>query len=171
MLVVFLYFVWHERGKSEKLLLNILPKKIAKRLKKKEKYIADKFSEASVVFIDQVDFTQFSRGADPERIVEVLNKIYTIFDKIAAKHGLEKIKTIGDCYMAASGIPETRADRAEAALNFSIEAMKALKDYDTGDGTLLNFRCGLDCGPVVAGVIGEKKFIYDLWGDTVNTAS
>jgi len=170
LLVVAFVTLW-ERRKSEKLLLNILPKAIAKRLKSREKSIADSFDSASIVFIDIAQFTEISKDATPERIVAVLNQIYTEFDHIAEKHGLEKIKTIGDCYMAASGVPQPREDHAEAAANFAIEAMGKLNGYITGDGTLIQFRCGIDCGPIVAGVIGEKKFIYDLWGDTVNTAS
>jgi class 3 adenylate cyclase len=165
------YEISMEREESEKLLLNILPSLIATRLKEGETTIADYFDSASVIFIDQVEFTKQSKDSTPEHVVEVLNKIYTEFDKIAQKYGLEKIKTIGDCYMAASGIPVPRADHAESVAQFAIEAMLKMKDYDTGDGTKVNFRCGIDCGPVVAGVIGEKKFIYDLWGDTVNTAS
>ena len=160
-----------ERKKSEDLLLNILPLKIANRLKKKEHPIADHFEEASVVFIDIVDFTKSSSGADPKRVVAVLNILYTKLDVIAKKHGLEKIKTIGDCYMAAAGLPIIDKDNAIKAANFATEAMNQIKDFNTGDGTLINFRCGVDCGPVVAGVIGEHKFIYDIWGDTVNTAA
>jgi adenylate cyclase len=187
LLIIFLYLVWHERRKSEKLLLNILPESIAVRLKKKEKYIADHFEEASVVFVDISQFTLFSRHNEPERVVEVLNTIYTEFDKIAAKYKLEKIKTIGDCYMAAAGVPFPFQDHATAAACFAVEAMHVFSkngDGETGsiiqyhpskdskDGLSLSvqFRCGIDCGPVVAGVIGENKFIYDLWGDTVNTA-
>ena len=171
LMLIFSFFVIRERRKSEKLLLNILPAKIARRLKQKEKYIADHFDDASVVFIDIVDFTQKSSGAKPERTVKVLNNIYTEFDKIAKKHNLEKIKTIGDCYMAAAGIPEINPKHAESAANFAIEAMQKMNGFDTGDGTIINFRCGIDCGPAVAGVIGEQKFIYDLWGDMVNTAA
>jgi class 3 adenylate cyclase len=170
-LISIVIFVVYLRRKSEKLLLNILPAKIAKRLKKKEHPIADSFDSASIVFIDIVDFTKNSSRTEPKRIVEVLNVLYTKLDKIAQKYGLEKIKTIGDCYMAAAGIPISDPDNAIKAAQFSLEAMKLLKDYDTGDGTILNFRCGVDCGPVVAGVIGVHKFIYDVWGDTVNTAA
>ncbi|MBM2813606.1 MAG: domain S-box [Ignavibacteria bacterium] len=160
-----------ERDKSDRLLLNVLPETIATRLKEGETTIADHFSEASVVFIDIVDFTKSSAAADPKRVVEVLNVLYSKLDKIAQIHGLEKIKTIGDCYMAAAGIPIADPDNVNKAAQFALEAMNLLKDYDTGDGTILNFRCGVDCGPVVAGVIGENKFIYDVWGDMVNTAS
>jgi len=182
LIVVIVFF--YQRKASEKLLLNILPKKIAKRLKGKEKYIADRFEEASVVFIDQVEFTKKSSEASPEELVRNLNDIYTQFDKIADKYGLEKIKTIGDCYMAAAGIPEHRTDHAEATAKFAMEAISVQlnikkKILDSGAENSINeqeesgvlFRCGIDSGPVVAGVIGRKKFIYDLWGDTVNTAS
>ncbi|MBM2815063.1 MAG: Adenylate/guanylate cyclase [Ignavibacteria bacterium] len=191
-LIFFSVLIWRERGKSEKLLLNILPKKIASKLKRKQKFIADHFDEASVVFIDMVDFTKLSNSiltqntedmietgfhsarpeiSSPRQIIEILNNIYTKLDLISKKYGLEKIKTIGDCYMAAAGVPEIREDHAEMAARFALEAMHTLKNFDTGNQTLLNFRCGIDCGSVVAGVIGEHKFIYDLWGDAVNTAS
>lgn len=179
-IVIFLFF-WRkkkdnkkirtEQEKSEKLLLNVLPSSIANRLKDGETAIADHFDEASVVFIDVVDFTIQNKGASPEKIVETLNTIYTEFDKIANKHGLEKIKTIGDCYMAAAGIPESNPKHAESAANFALEAMQKMDGFDSGNGTTIRFRCGLDCGPAVAGVIGKQKFIYDLWGDMVNTAS
>ncbi|MDQ1267284.1 MAG: hypothetical protein QG635_2438 [Bacteroidota bacterium] len=173
--------------KSDRLLLNVLPAPIAERLKNGETRIADRFDEASVIFIDIVDFTKMSDtckvsdiSSTAERIVELLNEIYTRFDKIAEKYGLEKIKTIGDCYMAAAGIPEPRADHAEMAAWFAMEAIETMKEYrvevqmsDTSkvSDIYINFRCGIDCGPVVAGVIGEHKFIYDVWGDTVNTAA
>jgi tetratricopeptide (TPR) repeat protein len=165
-----------EREKSDSLLHNILPPPIALRLKEGESTIADHFDEASVIFLDISHFTHLSKDSSPEKVVGVLNKIYTEFDKIAEKHGLEKIKTIGDCYMAASGVPTQRDDHAEAAALFAIEAMKVAQMTETSmfsdkhEGKIL-FRCGIDCGPIVGGVIGEKKFIYDLWGDTVNTAS
>ncbi len=183
--LILLVIIFIQRKESEKLLLNILPKKIAKRLKGKKKYIADRFEVASVVFIDQVDFTKKSSDASPEDVVRKLNVIYTQFDKIAYKYGLEKIKTIGDCYMAAAGVPEEREDHAEVAAKFALEAMslqvnsqQLLNDSDK-DNTSSNdedsngilFRCGIDSGAVIAGVIGEHKFIYDIWGDTVNTAS
>lgn len=163
--------IFMEQQKSEKLLLNVLPPTIANRLKNGETTIADHFDEASIVFIDIVEFTRTTASVEPKRVVTVLNELYTKLDSIADKHGLEKIKTIGDCYMAAAGIPEIRIDNSIMAAKFAIEAMKTIEDYDTGGGLLINFRCGIDCGPVVAGVIGEKKFIYDIWGDTVNTAS
>jgi len=167
----------NQRDKSEKLLLNILPETIATRLKEGETNIADNFSEASVVFIDMTSFTAMSNINSPENIIDILNKIYTEFDKIAEKYHLEKIKTIGDCYMAASGIPEEREDHAIAAANFAIESMLSMSKNNYNFENVINennplqFRCGIECGPVIAGVIGEKKFSYDLWGDTVNIAS
>ncbi|MCX6145992.1 MAG: hypothetical protein NTW25_01890, partial [Candidatus Kapabacteria bacterium] len=143
--------------KIQKLLHNVLPPTIAKRLQKKEHPIADHFEEASVVFIDIVGFTKASAQKQPKKVAEDLNVIYTILDKIAKKWGLEKIKTIGDCYMAASGIPLADPQNAEKAANFANEAMQKLKNYDTGDGSIIRFRCGVDCGSVVAGVIGEHK--------------
>ena len=170
-LIIFAAIVFKQRMNSEKLLLNILPKQIARRLKKKEKYIAERFNGASVIFIDIANFTKLSSGIQPERLVEILNDIFTIFDNLTEKYGLEKIKTIGDCYLAASGIPVPRMDHAIAAANMAIETMKITKEYKTYDGLNITFRIGIDCGPIVAGIIGKKKFIYDLWGDTVNTAS
>ena len=170
-LIVFLFFLWRERSKSEKLLLNILPKSIEKRLKRKIKYIADSYENVTVVFIDISNFTDMSKSEKPEYIVNMLNKIYTEFDKVADKYSLEKIKTIGDCYMAAAGIPDPNENHCIAAANFTLEVMKKMQGYKIFNGKTLSFKVGIDCGPVVAGVIGEKKFIYDLWGDVVNTAS
>jgi class 3 adenylate cyclase len=160
-----------EKEKSEQLLLNVLPDQIAERLKQGEQPIADLFDEASVIFIDIVDFTVLSAKSTPQKMVNILNDVFTEFDKIAAKHGLEKIKTIGDCYMAAAGIPIHRPDHAEAIAKMAIESMEKMNGYITEDGHEIKFRVGLDCGPIVAGVIGKQKFIYDLWGDMVNTAS
>jgi class 3 adenylate cyclase len=160
-----------QRRKSEKLLLNVLPEKIAKRLKAKEHPIADHFDGASIIFIDLVSFTKMSSSANPKEIVAMLNDIFTIFDKLADKHGLEKIKTIGDAYMAVAGIPEKQSDHAKRTALMALDIKQEMKGFKTSDGTEIKFRIGIDCGAVVAGVIGEKKFIYDLWSDAVNTAS
>ncbi len=160
-----------EKQKSDNLLLNVLPESIANRLKAGETQIADHFDEASVVFIDIVDFTKLSAKSTPQKMVKMLNEIFTIFGKIATKYGLEKIKTIGDCYMAAAGIPIPRSDHAQAIAMMALEVLQTMKDYRSEDNQQIQFRIGLDCGPIVAGVIGEQKFIYDLWGDMVNTAS
>jgi len=169
--IVALIIIVNQRRKSEKLLLNILPQRIAKRLKKNEKNIADQFDNVSVVFLDIVGFTNYSKGTDPELIVRALNDIFTRFDNLCEKHHLEKIKTIGDCYMAVCGVPEPNTNHALAAARFALEARDVVKDYTTPDGKKLQFRIGIDTGSVVAGVIGTSKFIYDLWGDAVNTAS
>ncbi len=166
-------------NKSEQLLLNVLPAPIAQRLKDGETLIADHFESASVVFIDIVDFTTLSAHSKPQDTVRMLNEIFSIFDKISAKFGLEKIKTIGDCYMAAAGVPLPRTDHAEAISLMALEVLETMEKYAySNDGSQssveskkIQFRVGLDCGPTVAGVIGEQKFIYDLWGDMVNTAS
>ena len=168
-----------EKEKSEKLLLNVLPQPIADRLKEGEAPIADYFDEASVVFVDIVNFTVTSSRYSPRDVVKMLNDIFTLFDKVSTKYGLEKIKTIGDCYMAAAGIPKPRADHALAALQWAIEVNEMIREYtyipvdDTSlkEAVSIQFRTGLNCGSIVAGVIGEQKFIYDLWGDMVNSAS
>ena len=171
LVILILALVINSRRKSNKLLLNVLPAKIAKRLKAKEHPIADHFDGASIMFVDIVGFTSLSSDADPKRIVSVLNDIFTIFDKLADKHGLEKIKTIGDSYMAVAGIPEIQADHSKRIALMALDIKNEMKDFKTSDGTEIKFRIGIDCGAVVAGVIGEKKFIYDLWSDAVNTAS
>lgn len=168
---VVLFVIYLQRRKSEKLLLNILPYKIAKRLKRNEKRIADRFEETSIIFIDIVGFTNYSKVTDPVKVVSSLNDIFTKFDTLAKKYGLEKIKTIGDCYMAAAGLPEPHSEHKLATARFAIEAKKMMQGYTTPEGFELLFRIGIDSGPVVAGVIGERKFSYDLWGDAVNTAS
>jgi len=154
----------HER--SERLLLNVLPGPIAVRLKAGETVIADRFPEATVLFADIVDFTPMSSNQPPERVVAVLSDIFSAFDLLADARGLEKIKTIGDAYMVAGGIPLPREDHCEAVADMALDMMR---ECDGDRGVLL--RIGIDAGPVVAGVIGRRKFIYDLWGDTVNTAS
>lgn len=170
-LLVLIIFIAKERKRTEKILLNILPASIAKRLKRKEYPIADQFTAASVIFIDMAGFTSYTMRKEPKDMVNILNDIFTRFDAIAEKHGLEKIKTIGDCYMAAAGLPEIRSDHTIAAADMALEIKECMQGFQAQDGTPIHFRIGLDCGPVVAGVIGRRKFIYDLWGDAVNTAS
>ena len=160
-----------EREKSEALLLNVLPQSIADRMRHGEKLIADRFDDASVLFADIVGFTQMSSGMKPEDLVEVLDDIFRNFDRIALDHDLEKIKTIGDCYMMACGLPPERRKDHQRIASAALAMQAALKRIAEARGVDLKIRVGIHCGPVVAGVIGDSKFIYDLWGDTVNVAS
>ncbi|MFN3194456.1 MAG: adenylate/guanylate cyclase domain-containing protein [Chlorobiota bacterium] len=170
-MAVVMFIIYRLLKRSDKLLYNVLPVSIAKRLKKREHPISDYFTQASIVFIDIVNFTEMAKDEDPRRVVEALNKIFTNYDTIANKYGLEKIKTIGDSYMAAAGIPEVQKNNTHRAAQMALEVKQLMNDYRTADGTKIEVRIGLDCGPVVAGVIGENKFIYDMWSDAVNTAS
>lgn len=165
------YEITLEQEIAENLLLNILPENIAIRLKQGEERIADYFDDASVIFMDIVGFTKLSSELPPKDVVDMLNDVFSQFDALAEKHGLEKIKTIGDCYMAVAGAPEPRPDHSHAAANYAIEAKALMKNMYAPNGAKLQFRIGIDSGSVIAGVIGKKKFIYDLWGDTVNIAS
>lgn len=164
-------YLSRERQKSEKLLLNILPRPVANRLKKKQEAIADGFAEVTVLFADIVGFTKLSTTMPPQKLVALLNHIFSAFDELAEKHGLEKIKTIGDAYMVVGGLPNPRPDHATAIVAMAIDMQKALLKINHQTGESFSIRIGINTGPVVAGVIGIKKFIYDLWGDTVNTAS
>ena len=159
------------RRRSEELLLNILPAPIAQRLEHGEGMIADHFSDVTVLFADIVGFTPMSSHLAPGDVVELLDAVFTEFDKIAGYYELEKIKTIGDCYMAVGGIPEPRPDHAERVASAALDMLPALSNLGTRLELPLSVRIGLHSGDVVAGVIGRQKFIYDLWGDTVNTAS
>ncbi|SOY70677.1 adenylate/guanylate cyclase domain-containing protein [Cupriavidus taiwanensis] len=168
-----------EQKLSERLLLNLLPYPIAERLKARPEIvadsipeiIADSFPEVTVLFADIVAFTRFSTGMSAEHLVAVLNEIFTEFDTIADRRGLEKIKTIGDAYMAAAGLPEPIADHAVRAADMALDMIDALNLFNRRTGYSLQMRIGINSGSVVAGVIGKRKFIYDLWGDAVNTAS
>ncbi len=156
---------------SERLLLNILPKSIADRLKREEGRIAEAHDDVTVLFADVVDFTPFVERTEPARVVAVLDEIFSAFDRIAERHGLEKIKTIGDAYMVVAGLPAPRADHVEAMAEMALEMQAELGRLCEPLGLDLAIRIGMDSGPVIAGVIGRHKFIYDLWGDTVNMAS
>jgi adenylate cyclase len=160
-----------EREKSERLLLNVLPEAIAARLKESTGIIAEGFPDVTVLFADIVGFTPLARTMEPEALVELLNELFTRFDALAASHGLEKIKTIGDAYMVAGGLPTPRPDHAEAVADMALAMREAVERVSRETGHPLAIRIGIDTGPVVAGVIGQAKFTYDLWGDTVNTAS
>ena len=160
-----------EQEKSENLLLNILPQPIAQRLKQGEKNIADSFSDVTVLFADIVDFTKLSASLSPDELVETLNQIFSIFDELAEKYGLEKIKTIGDAYMVVGGLPTPRADHVEAIAEMALDMQNKIRSFSLNHKEPLQMRIGIHTGPVEAGVIGTKKFAYDLWGDTVNTAN
>jgi class 3 adenylate cyclase len=160
-----------EQARSEGLLLNVLPAPIAARLKQGEAVIADRFPEVTVLFADLVDFTAASDRSSPERVVQVLADLFTAFDRLAARHGLEKIKTVGDAYMVAGGLPEPRPDHAEAVAEMAMALREEAGRHLDPTGRPLQVRIGIASGPVVAGVIGTAKFSYDLWGDTVNMAS
>lgn len=168
-----------EQKLSERLLFNVLPHAISERLKMRREeigdgfsdVIADSFSEATVLFGDLVGFTRFSAGVSPERLVVLLNEIFGEYDDIAHARGLEKIKSIGDAYMAAAGLPVPAADHAARAAHMALDMLEALARFNARCGCSFETRIGINSGPVVAGVIGKRKFIYDLWGAAVNTAS
>jgi adenylate cyclase len=160
-----------EQAKAEDLLLNILPSSIADKLKAHTQPIADQFSAASILFADVVDFTPYSERLAPADVVGVLDHLFSHFDTLAERYGLEKIKTIGDCYMAAAGVPSPRPDHARALALMALDMIEAMRTNDQVGHLGLELRIGINSGPVVAGVIGRKRFLYDLWGDAVNTAS
>lgn len=160
-----------EHDRAENLLLNILPEPIAERLKRNPSTIADGYKLVSILFADIENFTVISQKVSPETLVHFLNDVFSHFDLMAEKYGMEKIKTIGDAYMAVSGIPIWNKDHAENAMKMAIEMQKFVKTLNDPSGKPLRMRIGIHSGPVVAGVIGKKKFAYDLWGDAVNTAS
>ena len=160
-----------ERLKSERLLLNILPVSIAQRLKEDESVIADHFESATVMFADIVGFTALSERESPTEMVNRLNRMFSAFDDLAEKHGLEKIKTIGDAYMVAGGLPDLRDHHAKNVCAMALDMLEAVARCNLAVERPINVRIGIHTGPAVAGVIGIKKFVYDVWGDTVNTAS
>ncbi|MEW6492386.1 MAG: adenylate/guanylate cyclase domain-containing protein [Cyanobacteriota bacterium] len=160
-----------EREKAERLLLNILPASIAKRLEQEQNTIADSFDEATVLFADIVNFTNLSSEISPTDLVGLLNEIFSRFDRLVERYDLEKIKTIGDSYMVVGGLPLPCDDHAEAVAEFALDMQQEIEEFNAEKGQAFRMRIGINTGPVVAGVIGIKKFIYDLWGDTVNIAS
>lgn len=159
-----------EREKSELLLLNILPKPIAERLKQGESIIADSFVEVTVLFADIVGFTRLSTHMLATELIILLNEIFCAFDQLANYHDLEKIKTIGDAYMVVGGLPTPRSDHAEAIAEMALDIQSVIAQFKADNDKSLSMRIGVHTGPVVAGVIGKQKFSYDLWGDTVNIA-
>ena len=158
-------------ARSEELLLNVLPASVADRLKRGSTMVADRHEAASVLFADIVSFTAFAEETTPERVVELLGRVFETLDDLTARHGLEKIKTLGDGYMAVAGVPQPRADHARAAAAMAVEIEPALRTELDTDWPALHVRVGIASGPLVAGVIGSRRFSYDLWGDTVNTAA
>ena len=160
-----------EQAKSERLVLNILPASIAQELKREERTIADSFPAVTVMFADIVGFTELAAQTEPIEVVEILNVIFSEFDQLTEEHGLEKIKTIGDAYMVVGGLPEPKPNHAAAIANMALDMQARIAEYCMDTGQHLSIRIGINTGPVIAGIIGTKKFIYDLWGDTVNIAS
>lgn len=167
----YLQTIQAEQQKSERLLLNILPQPIAERLKQGQVTIADNFADVTVLFADLVDFTKLSARISPRELVSLLNELFSTFDQLADRHGLEKIKTIGDAYLVVGGLPTPRPDHAEAIAEMALEMQQAVTHLSAALAENFSIRIGIHTGPVVAGVIGAKKFTYDLWGDTVNLAS
>jgi adenylate cyclase len=167
------YFVGQRnffQERSEMLLLNILPREISEALKARQQPIAAHYEAASILFADVVEFTPMAATMTPLRVVDLLNEVFQCFDDLVEKYDLEKIKTIGDCYMVAAGVPRLCPDHARAIVDLALDMRAAVAERKFGDRQLA-FRIGINSGPVVAGVIGRKKFIYDLWGDAVNIAS
>jgi adenylate cyclase len=160
-----------EHARAEALLLSILPEPIAERLKAANGRIADHLDSASIVFADVVDFTPMSERLPPEEVVGMLDELFSRFDALVERHGLEKIKTIGDCYMAAAGVPDPHPDHARRAALLALDMRDAVASWTLTDRSRLQLRIGINSGPVIAGVIGTKRFLYDLYGDAVNTAS
>jgi len=160
-----------QRQQADRLLVNILPYRIAQRLKSGTRTIAESLDQVSVLFADLVDFTAASGEMTPPQLVKMLNEIFSMFDQLAEFHRLEKIKTIGDAYMVAGGLPAPQDNHDEAIAQFALDICEAIKQFPRPDGQTFKLRVGINSGPVVAGVIGRRKFAYDLWGDTVNIAS
>jgi guanylate cyclase len=177
-LVAMLLLVTFARGRDtaqarvEELLLNVLPAEVAERLQSDPHSIADHFDDASILFADVVDFTPLSSRLDAREVVALLDRLFTSFDELVDRHGVEKIKTIGDCYMVAAGVPTQRPGHAHALAELALELRECARDcLPEGTEHDLRLRIGISSGPVVAGVIGRRRFLYDLWGDTVNMAS
>jgi class 3 adenylate cyclase len=160
-----------EHASAERLLLNILPPSVAERIKGGERLIADSIDEATILFADVVGFTRLAAGYPADNLVGLLNRIFTRFDDLVERWQAEKIKTIGDAYMAACGLPQPRSDHAAVAAELALEMRAIVAEIAKEQGLVLQLRIGIHTGPVVAGIIGSRKFAYDIWGDTVNVAS
>jgi guanylate cyclase len=160
-----------EQEKSDRLLLNILPEEVAETLKSGKTTIAERYESTSVLFADIVDFTPMSAEMEPEEMVNLLNEIFSDFDALVERFDLEKMATIGDCYMVVSGSPRRRPDHARAVAELALEMREYVEKRPMHNGRSIDFRIGINSGSIIAGVIGKKKFQYDVWGDVVNTAS
>lgn len=160
-----------QRQQADRLLVNILPYRIAQRLKSDSRIVPESLERVSVLFADLVDFTAASTEMNPDQLVTLLNEVFSMFDQLAEFHGLEKIKTIGDAYMVAGGVPMPQEHHDQAIAQFALDIREAIQQFSRSDGNPFQIRVGIHTGPVVAGVIGRRKFAYDLWGDTVNLAS
>jgi class 3 adenylate cyclase len=156
---------------NERLLLNILPEPIAERLREGEPLIADRFDDVTLMFADIVEFTRLSASMSPQELVGVLNDVFTVFDGLVDRYGLEKVKTIGDAYMVVGGMTDRSDDHTPRVTAMALDLADSVARIETAARLGIGFRIGIHCGPVVAGVIGTKRFIYDVWGDTVNLAS
>jgi adenylate cyclase len=161
----------NEQAKSENLLLNILPKEIAAILKNESRTIADHYEDASVLFADMVGFTPLSAELPPVEMVELLNEVFSFFDSLLDKYAVEKIRTIGDSYMVASGVPRGRPDHAQTLVRMALEMRDYVATHTFRNGRRVSFRIGINSGSMIGGVIGKRKFVYDVWGDAVNIAS
>lgn len=175
MLLLSLFKVLNSLSKANKqnemLLLNIFPAAIAHRLKEGEEQIAEEFTQASIMFADIINFTQLAKALGAKEIVSILNKLFANFDALTDAFNVEKVKTIGDNYMAASGIPIERTDHAKNLANYALALLEELKKFNAANNMTLQIRIGMSSGPIIAGVIGQKKFVYDVWGNVVNLAS
>lgn len=160
-----------ERARADDLLHNIMPTSVADRLKHGENHVVEFHDEVSVMFADVVGFTQMATELTPARLIQMLETLFKAFDEIAEQHGVEKIKTVGDAYMAAAGVPMATPDHADRIAHMALAMLDACERIGRESGMTLNLRIGIDAGPAISGVIAQKKFAYDLWGDTVNTAS
>jgi len=167
----FMYLLEVSRKQADDLLLNILPAAVAKRLKEGEETIADSYESASVMFVDIVNFTPISAASTPKEMVEFLSTIFSRFDQLVEKHNAEKIETVGDSYMVAVGLPVLREDHAHVIASLALDLQAYVATGITVHGEAINCRIGINSGPVMAGVIERKKISYNVWGDTVNTAS
>lgn len=160
-----------EKARSEELLRNVLPERIIERLNNGEVLISDRFDDVAIVFTDLVGFTEMSAAADPAVVVGSLNELFSRFDQLSVDLGVEKIKTIGDAYMAAAGLLDDRDDHVDVAVRLGVGMLAALDEVNSATGNTWSMRVGVHAGPVMAGIIGTRKYVYDVWGDTVNTAS